>query len=165
MNTGLLFYLAHRTSLCQRLITRYAGYFDLTFPGIKICAKQAGLRPSMANLIARYPVVFVVGAATESARPECARLIFDTLKIPLDSHGEPKGVLRLNGNKVTGYLIESMNQAIAVLPDIPEELELMLPLTCKRLQQKFDLSGEPPAIQDIDYKMLVTESMEHSKAE
>lgn len=161
MNAGLLFYLARRTSLCQKQLSRFAGYYELTVSSVKICAKEGGLRPAMAQLVTGLPVVFVL-SDTPSSRPVCARSIFRTLHIPMETNGEPKGVLRLNGAEKTGYLIESINQAIVVLPDIPEELALMLPQACERLKQKFSLNGEPPAEPDIDYKALVENSMNHN---
>lgn len=161
MNAGLLFYFARKTSLCQKRLSRYTAYFELTVSSVKVCAKENGMRSAMAQLLGALPVVFVVGGA-ESNRPACARLLFEILRIPLDSNGEPKGVLRLKGVDKTGYLIESMNQAIAVLPDVPDELEAMLPQACERLKQKFSLSGEPPAESEIDYAALVENSMSHN---
>lgn len=162
MNAGILFYLARKTSLCQKRLSRYAGYYDIAVTNVKICAKQAGLRPAMASLLESHPVVFVVSGCADS-RPSAAAPIFETLKIPLDAQGEPKGVLRLNGTEKTGYLIESLNQAIVLLPDYPPELEAMLPQACERLNEKFGLNGEPPPEDHTDYKALVEESMNRGK--
>lgn len=158
MNAGLLFYFARKTSLCQKQLSRYAGYYELSVSDVKICAKKDGLRPAMGQLISSLPVVFLVGSSPEE-RPSCALPIFETLNIPLDSAGEPKGVLRLSGTEKKGYLIESLNQAIVILPDIPEELMQMLPQACERLKQKFDLNGEPPVKVNIDYEALIESSM------
>lgn len=164
MNAGLLFYFARKTSLCQKQLGRHVGYYEISVADVKVCAKKEGLRPAMGQLISSLPVVFLVGD-TPDIRPSCAPPIFETLHIPTDSKGEPKGVLRLNGAEKTGYLIESLNQAIVILPDIPGELMQMLPQACERLKQKFDLDGEPPVPPDIDYEALIENSMIHDQTE
>lgn len=159
MNAGLLFYSAHRTSLCEKLLRSAAGAYDLTVNEVKICTREAALRGAMAALINRYPVVFVAGGCS-SAQPDAARPIFEILRIPLTPQSEPKGVLRFGGPEKSGYLIESVNQAIVVLPDLPAELAVLLPQACARLKQKFDLTGEPLPPDTTDYKALIEESME-----
>lgn len=158
MNAGILFYLARKTSLCQKYLSRYAEYYGISVSNVKICAKRTGLRSAMAVLLERHPAVFVVSGC-EEAWPAAARPIFETLHIPLNAQGEPKGVLRLNGAEKTGYLIESLNQAIVLLPDLPAELDRMLPQTFERLGGKFGLDGEPPPENDTNYQTLVEESM------
>ncbi len=158
MNAGILFYLARRTSQCQKRLSRYAGYFDLSVSSVKICPKSDELRASMSRLIAALPVVFLVSEAQER-RPSAACALFEILHIPTDSNGEPKGVLRLEGTEKTGYLIESLNQAIVVLPDQPEELLQMLPAACARLNTKFSLNGAVPEEPELDYREIVDKSL------
>ena len=160
MNAGLLFYLARKTSLCQKRLSQYIAHYELTVSNVKVCAKKGGLSSAMGQLVSTLPIVFLVGG-TPSVRPDCARPIFEILHIPMDSTGEPKGVLRLIGEEKSGYLIESLNQAIVILPDIPHELERMLPQACERLKQKFCPNGEPPAEPNIDYETLIENSMTH----
>lgn len=158
MNAALLFFLARKTSLCQQQICRTAGYFSLSVTETAVCAQEGALRPAMARLIRSLPIVFVVGSC-QGVRPACSRPLFDILRIPLDSHGEPQGILRLTGGEKHGYLIESMNQAIVVLPDEPEPLEQMLPQVFGRLKEKFGLDGEIPAPEPVDYETLIADSM------
>nr|WP_319489798.1 hypothetical protein [uncultured Caproiciproducens sp.] len=158
MNAGLVFYLAHRTLLCQKQIDTALGFFEINISDVKICAKKTDLNPAMFHLLRTLPIVFVVGDTTET-RPDCAPLLFKTLHIPVNPIGEPKGVLRLNGTDKTGYLIESLNQAIAVLPDIPEELSLMLLPACERLALKFALTGEFPAEPREPFEKTIENSM------
>lgn len=158
MNTGLLFYLAHRTSLCQKKISTYCAFYDIQISGLRVCAKPSDLNPAMSKLIATLPIIFAVSAASDK-QPDCAQLLFKTLHIPLNAKGEPRGVLQLRGDDKTGYLIESLNQAIVVLPDTPEEIVKMLPAACEKLKQKFELSGEVPAEPVIPYEELIQNAM------
>lgn len=158
MNAGLLFYLARKTSQCQREVGRCAAYFDIMVPEAAVCAKETALRPAIAQMIYSLPVVFVV-SGSQSSRLCCAQPLFQILQIPLDSDDEPKGVLRLKSANQSGYLIESLNQAIVLLPDEPGELAQMLPQAFSRLKTKFKLDGELPKPVKIDYEALVETSM------
>lgn len=157
MNAGLLFYLAHRTSQCQKITERYLGYFDLHIEKVKTCARKDDLRAAMSQLVASMPLTLVISDSPQS-RPEAATSLFRILRIPLDANGEPKGVMRLKGTEHNGYLIESINQAIVVLPDIPQEIVQMLPAACERLNVKFALNGQVPEEPGIDYEELVEKS-------
>ena len=159
MEAGLLFVLARRTSACQRVLTRSAGYFDVAVPDVRICVQSGGMNGAIARLLKRYPAVFVVGAAP-GPRPECAGPIFNTLHVPPDESGEPKGILRLSGAKKTGYLVESADQAILLLPDDPYEILRMAPPAFARLKRKFVLPGEFPRVGHPDYETLITACME-----
>ena len=121
MNAGLIFYFAHRTLRCQNKIEEALRFYGSGIADVKICAKKTDLSSTMARLLRTLPAVFVVGDSPESM-PDCAPPLFKILHIPVGRSGEPKGVLRLNGTDKTGYLIESLNQAIVVLPDVPELL-------------------------------------------
>lgn len=157
MNAGLLFYLAHRTSQCQKITERYLGYFDLHIDRVKICARKDDLRAAMSQLVASLPLTVIVSDSPQS-QPEAAAPLFRILRVPLDANGEPKGVMRLEGTEHTGYLIESINQAIVVLPDIPQEILQMLPAACERLNVKFALNGQVPEVPDLNYEELVEKS-------
>ena len=158
MNVGLLFFLAHRTSLCQKKLNRYLGFYGIEITNVEICAKLSAFNPTMSQMLSTLPLAVVVSTAV-SRRPDCAVRLFDTLHIPLDAQGEPKGVLQLHGKDKTGYLIESLNQAILVLPDMPAEIGLMLPPACEKLQKKFSLTGEVPTEPVIPYEELIENSM------
>lgn len=160
MNTGLLFYRARRTLFCQKELERRVSAFGLSVSEAHAVAKEENLQPAMASLITALPLVFLVSGAAER-RPDCAAALFSILRIPSGADGEPKGVLRLPGQEKVGYLIESVNQAILLLPDLPEEICAMLPPALERLREKFSLGGDlrkPPA---PDYELLAERSIPH----
>lgn len=158
MNAALLFYLARKTLLCEQQIRRFSGCFSLPVTETALCLQEADLRPAMARLVRSHSVIFLTGSCT-GVCPACARPLFGLLHIPLDSSGEPKGVLRLSGAEKHGYLVESLNQAIAVLPDEPEALAQMMPQAMERLKKKFSLEGEAPDPALLDYESLIEDSM------
>ncbi|MGX8711030.1 MAG: hypothetical protein ACQGTM_12395 [bacterium] len=158
MNAGLIFYFAHRTLRCQNKIEEALRFYGSGIADVKICAKKTDLSSTMARLLRTLPAVFVVGDSPESM-PDCAPPLFKILHIPVGRSGEPKGVLRLNGTDKTGYLIESLNQAIVVLPDVPEELSQMLPAACERLALKFGLTGDFPSDDREPFEEMIENSM------
>lgn len=159
MEAGMLFYFARRTSACQRILGRSAGYFGVALPDVRVCVKRESLNGAIARILKQYPMVFVVGSAP-GPRPECAGAIFNTLHVPPDANGEPRGILRLTGAEKTGYLIESVSQAIILLPDDPYEILKMAPSGFTRLKRKFNLSGEFPKVDHPDYEKLISACME-----
>lgn len=158
MEAGILFYLARRTSVCQKLLGKTFGWFGVQIVQTRVCTEESRINRSMGALLRGCGVVFLTGAA-ESGRPASAAHIFRTLHIPTDRKGEPLGVKKLPGPTVTGYLIESRTQAIVLLPDDPCEILKMLPPLCKRLKQKFRLKGEIPEAPHPDFEKLLAESM------
>ncbi len=153
LDAGILFYLAHRTSACQRTIARACGFFGVDAGCISVCARPQNLNGCLSNLLKDKTIVFAVGASEEK-RPDCAAPIFRTLRVPLDRLGEPKGIMKLRGAEQTGYLVESVNQAIVILPDDPYEILQMLPGMFDRLKAKFSLEGEFPKEDRPDYEKL-----------
>ncbi|HEX3016647.1 MAG TPA: hypothetical protein VHP31_02190 [Caproicibacter sp.] len=163
MEAGLLFFLARRTSACQRVMNRSAVYFDVEISDVRVCVQEKGLNGNISRLLKERPMIFLVGASPEY-RPDCSESIFKTLHVPLDRLGEPKGILKLRGADKTGYLIESMNQAIILLPDDPYEILKMLPAAFERLKRKFGLTGEFPKAEHPDYEKLIASCMEKQES-
>lgn len=159
MDAGLLFYLARRTSVCQKLLGKTFGWFGVRVGPVRVCTEKTRINRGMAALLHECRTVFLVGTE-EAGRPACAAHIFQTLHIPTDRSGEPLGVRKLRGSAVTGYLIESRTQAIALLPDDPCEILKMLPPLCERLKQKFHLEGEIPELPHPNFEKLLAEAME-----
>ena len=163
MQAGILFCSARRTSVCQKLLSRTFGWFGLSVGEVRACASADRINGGMSALLKNCAAVCLL-CPSAGGRPDCAAPLFATLKIPLDSRGEPRGVLRLRGRKITGYLIESSSQAILLLPDDPCELLEMLPAACARLKEKFGLEGEIPTREVPDLEALVTESFDRGEA-
>jgi hypothetical protein len=158
MNAGILFYSARKTSVCQKIIGRAAGFFGMEISSVSVCTSQGGVSGGIAPLLHELSAVFLVSSSPEK-RPDCAPDVFRILRVPLDREGEPRGVLKLKGGEKQGYLVESLNQAIAILPDDPVEILRMLPAAFGRLREKFELDGEFPAARKIDYAELVERCM------
>ena len=163
MEAGLLFDFSRRTSSCQRVLGRCAEYFGTKFSEVRFCVRKESLNSAVARLLKKYPVVFVVGSAP-GPRPECAGPVFAALRVPLGAAREPQGILRLAGAEKSGYLIESADQAILLLPDDPYEILKMAPAAFARLKLKFSLAGDFPKTEHPDYEKLISACMEKQAA-
>ena len=159
MEAGLLFYFARRTSACQRTLSRSAGLFGIRIAEVQVCTRREDLDAGIARLLRKGTLVFLVGSC-RGRRPDCSEQIFRTLKVPLDGDGEPRGVLRVDGSRKSGYVLESADQAILIVPDDPYEILKMLPAAFFRLKRKFRLSGEFPPPGHPDYGRLIAGCME-----
>lgn len=143
MDAGLLFVQARRTAACQLALFRAAKPFGTAFAETGVCLRDTELSARIASLLKKNDAVFLICAAPDR-RPACAEAIFRTLRVPLREDGEPEGILRLSGVRKTGYLVESVSQAILLLPDDPAEIRAMAPAAFARLAKKFGLSGGAP---------------------
>ncbi len=152
-NVGLLFYCSRRTSVCEKTLRRAAGWFRLSLSTVRICTREDRLNPNMAALLKGAKVVFTVSEAA-GGRPACCGPLFHTLRVPVGGDGEPVGVMRLHGRETTGYLVESIGQAILILPDDPSDILEMLPEAFDRLKQKFGLSGQIPVPKKLQFDSL-----------
>jgi hypothetical protein len=164
MNAALLFYCSRRTSVCEKVIRRASSCFYLPLLDVRVCTREAHLNPSMAVLLKKAKVVFTLSEAVQN-RPACAGPMFRTLKVPIGADGEPVGVLRLQGRQAAGYLVESADRAILILPDDPSEILEMLPLAFRRLKSKFELNGSLPEKKEIRFGSLMEKAQEKAIGE
>ena len=137
MNAGVIFCLSYRTALQELSLRRCAERFGFSLVDFRAAASRSCTGP----------------------RPDFCPDVFRLLSIPLTLSGEPDHVLRLEGRRKHGYLIESWTQAIVLLPDLPEESDAMLPLALDRLQQKFSLTDRGTKHEESRLDQLVEDSM------
>lgn len=159
MNAALLFYCSRRTSVCEKTIRRAAAGFSLPLAEVRVCTREERLNPSMAALLKNSGVVFTLSETVRHC-PACAAPLFRTLKVPVGADGEPVGVLRLPGRETAGYLVESVDRAILILPDDPSEILEMLPPAFKRLKNKFQMNGTLPEKKEIRFGSLMEKAEE-----
>lgn len=162
VEAGLIFHFARRTDDCSDAIECAVKCFGINISIVKPCTNDKYLNSRIANMLKKVRVVFLVGRSAEKY-PDCAESIFKTLRVPVDSSGEPKGVMELFGKEKGGYVIESVGQAIVLFPDMPDEINEMLPQMCKRLKEKFGLEGNLRAPALIDCKKLTEDCLKHSE--
>lgn len=158
MNAGVIFCLSYRTALQELSLRRCAERFGFSLVDFRAAASREELPQTLGAMLSRCDTVFLSGSCT-GPRPDFCPDVFRLLSIPLTLSGEPDHVLRLEGRRKHGYLIESWTQAIVLLPDLPEESDAMLPLALDRLQQKFSLTDRGTKHEESRLDQLVEDSM------
>ena len=148
MNAGLLFYQARRTALCEQTVKTHAARLRIDIASVNASARADGLCRALAA---------VGDGRLLSIPPVC-----QALHVPLNARGEPERVKPLPGFDADGYLLESRTQAILLLPDLPDELNIQLPGTERRLAEKFGLEPPKPKAK-IDYEELVDRSFAEAR--
>lgn len=148
MEAAVLYCGARRTAYCQELLE--SNGFRLT----QICA--AGEDSQMARmgiLLSKNQLLLILGPE-HNGEPTFGKPFFRALHVPtLDEN--PQGILVLHGKGCIGWLIESREQAVALLPDRPEHLQLLLPELWLRLCKKFGLSMPEIQKSAVNYEQAV----------
>lgn len=147
METAVLYCGARRTAYCQELL-RNSG-----FQMAQIHAVGANPVGQLGGLLAKNRLVLLLGPE-RSGEPTFGGPFFQALHVPM-LEGSPQGVLVLHGPDCIGWLIESREQAVALLPDRPEHLSSLLPELWLRLREKFELPQPAVPSPALNYDKLV----------
>lgn len=147
MNTGVLYCSARRTAYCQELLSRSG--FELTQECA--CAGHNPI-PRLGYLLQKNQLVLVLGPE-RSGEPVYGKPFFQALHVPMLGES-PQGVLMLHGTECTGWLIESREQAVALLPDHPRHLRTLIPELWLRISRKFDVPQPESAKPAIHFEKL-----------
>ena len=147
MEAAVLYCGARRTAYCQELLSNSG--FELT----QVCAAGKNAVGVLGSLLTKNRLVLLLGSE-RAGEPIYGEPFFRMLHVPLLDNS-PQGVLVLQGAACRGWLIESRQQAVAVLPDHPEQLRLLLPELWLRLREKFDLQQPASPAPEPDFHQLV----------
>lgn len=150
MEAAVLYCNARRTAYCQELLKNSG--FRLT----QICASKGSPVGQLGGLLAKSRLVLLLGPE-RGGEPTFGEPFFKALHVPM-LQGNPQGVLVLQGTACTGWLIESRDQAVALLPDRPEHLTTLLPELWLRLRNKFDLPQPAVPSPTLNYSKLVAKA-------
>ncbi|MCH3972676.1 MAG: hypothetical protein LKE53_07945 [Oscillospiraceae bacterium] len=148
MEAAVLYCGARRTAYCQELLE--GSGFQLA----EICVAEKDQElPCLGRLLQKNKLVLILGPA-RSGQPAFCQPIFKALHVPM-LEGSPQGVLTLQAEDCTGWLVESREQAVALLPDHPVYLAQLLPQLWLRLRRKFDLQQPKAGKPAPNYTKLV----------
>ena len=119
MKCHIVFYLAKKTSLCEKALNKILADAGLKSTAVHFAANPAQLGEVLISSFSECNVVFTVGGlySTDSQGIE------NVLSCALSEH-KPEEIKKLK-NKLSGYdgyVIRQDCQLIVVLPDEPEEI-------------------------------------------
>ncbi len=138
---GILFYRAGCTAVMENRIQAMLRRLGGTLSGAFAIQEEKELLGMLNHMLESSRCVFVVSGAL-GGRPEAAEPIFRAMGASLTPEGEPETILTLSGKQLRGYLPESREKIICILPDKEEEAQGMLKEAFLRIAEKFSLPYE-----------------------
>ncbi len=128
MNCDLIFYLASKTSQCEKSLKKSLESLRFSIRNVHFATDSVTLGENLIKALQTTDLVFIIGGlfTTESTS------IVNVLSKALSKH-QPDNVYKLK-NQISlhdGYIIEKGKQLIVLLPDSPDQINSMLNDTFK----------------------------------
>lgn len=122
MNCRLIFYAARKTSFCERALQKSFSELDLKLAETTFATESMRLGELLTNAYSSVNIVFVVGGLefnddkgiVSIISRACADCVIDDCKKLKNELGDD------------GYVIRSANQLLVLLPDEPEQIEIIM---------------------------------------
>lgn len=122
MNCELIFYTARKTSFCERALQKRFSELDLTLKSAYFANGTAQLCELMNRAFQETDIVFVIGNLglydNKSAKAVFSRAMSG---IELDEYKRVS-----NDSGEDGYVFRLDNQLLVILPDEPQQIEVMM---------------------------------------
>jgi hypothetical protein len=122
MNCEIIFYLAKKTSLCEKALKKEIGDLRLQPHTSFFATTPESLGVHIINSLERSNVVFLIGGLGNFGKSGVENVLSKAL-----AYKTPDELKKLRNPISTsdGYLIRQGGQLIIVLPDEPEEIQSM----------------------------------------
>ncbi len=118
----LIFYAARKTSFCERALQKSFSALDLELSGTFFSTTAEDLGARLTNAFSGINIVFVVGGLGISGPCGTTEIISKALSdISTD---DCKKLSNAFGDD--GYVIRAQNQILVLLPDEPEQIEVIM---------------------------------------
>ncbi len=122
MTGELIFYAAHKTSLCERSLRKSFSELDLIAGDAKFAADCKALGELVASSLKSNDIVFVTGGLDIGGEADSSSVFAKAF-----ADNPPKEMKKLkNASGSDGYVFASDNQAIVLLPDEPDQIETIM---------------------------------------
>lgn len=122
MNCELIFYAARKTAFCERSLRKSFSELDLMLTNTSFATDSVKLGELVSDSLNKTGLVFVVGGLGIGGR-NSSESIFARVLSEADL-SESKKLKNPAGND--GYLFAAGGQIIVLLPDEPEQIELIM---------------------------------------
>ena len=140
MKCNLVFYLARKTSYCEKALKKSLMQIDTELNTICASTNPLMLGEKLTEALKTCNLVFIIGGLGFSGDNRLSDVLSRALASTKVEIGDVKK-LKSENPRVFGYLIRSGKQLIVALPDNPEELTAMLsPQLKKYIADMYNLS-------------------------
>ena len=124
MKCDLIFYLARRTSYCEKALKKQLEKAGLGLNAVTASTTPVMLGEKLISSLNRCNLVFIIGGLGFSGKNGLSEVLAKALSATKVNPSDIKK-LRNELGKQYGYLIRCGRQMIVALPDKPEELSQM----------------------------------------
>lgn len=121
MDYELIYYTAGRTAEMEHILDKKLSPIGLSHSAGEAATNKSELADALARGLKKSRIIFVIGGLNNGY--DSTDKVLSKILISNDAEVSSK---RVDGDKNSGYIIESDNQTIVVLPDNPDESENML---------------------------------------
>ena len=140
MKSDLIFYLARRTSYCEKALKKQLEEIGIGLNTITASTSPVMLGEKLITSLSRCNLVFIIGGLGFSGKNGLCDVLSKALATTKVTPSDIKK-LRNDLGKQYGYVIRCGKQIIVALPDKPEELsEMFSPALVSLLKNAFNLS-------------------------
>lgn len=119
MKCHIVFYLARKTSLCEKALNKALDNLNFEASATHFAANRAQLGENLISSLAQCNVVFTVGGLYSTDSQGIENVLSSALS---DCPPQEIKKLRNNLSDYDGYVIRKDCQLIVVLPDEPDEI-------------------------------------------
>ncbi|MBE6738067.1 MAG: hypothetical protein E7566_05405 [Ruminococcaceae bacterium] len=140
MKCDLIFYLARRTSYCEKALKKQLEELGLELNIVTASTTPLMLGEKLVTSFGRCNLVFIIGGLGFSGKSGLSDVLSKALSATKVTASDIKK-LKNNLGKQYGYVIRQGKQMIVALPDKPEELsDMFSPALVNCLKTSFDLT-------------------------
>ena len=139
MKCDLIFYLARRTSYCEKALRKQLEELTLGINQVTASTTPVMLGEKLIESLNRCNLVFIIGGLGFTGKNGLSEVLSKALSATKVNPSDIKK-LRNDLGKQYGYLIRCGNQMIVALPDKPDELSSMFtPALVSFIKNAFEL--------------------------
>lgn len=139
MKCDLIFYLARRTSYCEKALKKQLEKLSIGLNQVTASTTPVMLGEKLIESLNRCNLVFIIGGLGFTGKNGLSDVLSKALSQTKVTSSDVRK-LRNNIGKQYGYLIRCGKQMIIALPDRPEELEEMFsPALVKCIKENLGL--------------------------
>ncbi len=139
MKCDLIFYLAKKTSYCEKALKKQLEELSLSLNQVTASTTPLMLGEKLIESLNRCNLVFIIGGLGFSGKNGLSEVLSKALSATKVTSSDIRK-LRNELGKQYGYLIRCGKQIIIALPDKPDELSVMFtPALVKCIKETYNL--------------------------
>lgn len=125
MDCQIIFYMSLKTGYCEKAVRKKLSYSEFNVAAVSSAATVRDLGKCLADAVNKYDLIVIVGGLSKSGNDNIVQVLSHAFSRS-NANLNIKKMLNPNINGDNGYILESGEQIILVLPDEPGSLEPML---------------------------------------